>query len=60
MIRRERRAREVAGELVKRLAVGELGVAVQQFDLADAALALDELGAGRVRGRAVVTAHGAG
>jgi NADPH:quinone reductase len=57
MIRRERRAREVAGELIRRLSAGELRVGVQRFDLAEAALALDELRAGRIRGRAVVTAH---
>ncbi|QUH02035.1 zinc-binding dehydrogenase [Saccharopolyspora erythraea] len=60
MIRREHRAREVAGELVEKLSAGELHVAVQQFDLADAAAALDELRAGRLRGRAVVTPHGLG
>jgi NADPH:quinone reductase len=55
MIRRERRAREVSGELVERLSAGELHLGVQRFDFADAALALDELRAGRVRGRAVLT-----
>ncbi|SFW78517.1 quinone oxidoreductase family protein [Amycolatopsis australiensis] len=54
MIRQERRAREVAGELVKRLSAGELSVAVQQYAFADAALALEDLRAGRVRGRAVL------
>ncbi|WP_216896878.1 quinone oxidoreductase family protein [Nocardia alni] len=54
MIRRERRAREVAGPLIERLAAGELSVPVQRFDLADAATALDLLRAGRIRGRAVV------
>ena len=54
MIRQERRAREVAGDLVRRLAAGELRVPVQRFDLADAALALDALRAGQIRGRAVL------
>ena len=54
MIRRERRAREVSAELVGRLAAGELRLAVETFDLADTAAALDALRAGRVRGRAVV------
>ena len=54
MIRRERRARDVSGELVRRLAGGELDVAVQTYDLADTAAAIDDLRAGRVAGRAVV------
>ncbi|WP_191243618.1 quinone oxidoreductase family protein [Amycolatopsis deserti] len=54
MIRRERRAREIAGDLVKRLSAGELRVAVQRYDLAEAASALADLRAGRVRGRAVL------
>lgn len=54
MIRRERRAREIAGGLVERLSSGGLRVGVQRFALDDTALALDELRAGRVRGRAVV------
>lgn len=54
MIRQERRAREVSDELVRRLAAGELGVAVQPYDLADAAAAVEDLRAGRVAGRAVV------
>lgn len=57
MIRQERRAREVAGGLVQRLAAGELSVPVQRFDLAEAALALGRLRAGTIRGRAVVTAQ---
>ena len=57
MIRRERRAREVADELVDRLAAGTLQVQVQTFDLADTELALNDLRAGRIEGRAVVTAH---
>jgi NADPH2:quinone reductase len=54
MIRQERRAREVAGDLVKRLSAGELQVGVQRYEFADAALALEDLRAGRVRGRAVL------
>jgi len=60
MIRRERRAREVSGELVQRLSAGELSVAVQTYDLADAADALDDLRAGRVQGRAIVRPRPAG
>jgi NADPH2:quinone reductase len=44
----------VAGELVRRLARGELEVAVQTYDLADTAKAIEDLRAGRVAGRAVV------
>jgi NADPH:quinone reductase len=54
MIRQERRAREVAGELLPRLAAGELQVAVERFAIADIARALDALRSGRIRGRAVV------
>ncbi|MGC0386615.1 alcohol dehydrogenase catalytic domain-containing protein [Streptomyces sp. SAI-129] len=54
MIRQERRAREVSGDLVRRLSEGELTLAVQGFGLADAAAALDALRGGRVRGRAVL------
>jgi NADPH2:quinone reductase len=54
MIRQERRAREVSGELVRRLASGELDVAVQTYDLAKTAAALEDLRTGRVAGRAVV------
>lgn len=54
MIRQERRAREVCGELVGRLAAGELGVAVRAYDLADTAKAVEDLREGRVAGRAVV------
>lgn len=54
MIRQERRARAVAGDLVKRLSAGELSLAVQKYEFADAALALEDLRAGRVRGRAVL------
>ncbi|MGW6403717.1 quinone oxidoreductase family protein [Streptomyces sp. NPDC055134] len=54
MIRQERRAREVADDLVRRLSAGELTVAVEKFGLTDIATALDALRGGRVRGRAVV------
>lgn len=54
MIRQERRAREVAGELAGRLSAGALQVAVERFGIADTARALDALRSGRVRGRAVV------
>jgi NADPH2:quinone reductase len=55
MIRRERRARELADGLVGLLADGALSVAVQRFALADAAHALERLRSGRIRGRAVLT-----
>ncbi|WP_439657641.1 quinone oxidoreductase family protein [Lentzea sp. HUAS TT2] len=54
MIRRERRAREVADDLAKRLSAGELRVDVQRYAFADAASAVEDLKAGRVRGRAVL------
>jgi NADPH:quinone reductase-like Zn-dependent oxidoreductase len=54
MIRNERRAREVAPDLVRRLAAGELRVDVQSFGLDDIAAGLSLLRAGRVRGRAAV------
>ncbi|MFF1568109.1 zinc-binding alcohol dehydrogenase family protein [Streptomyces sp. NPDC058293] len=54
MIRQERRAREIAGDLVRRLSSGELTVAVEKFGLDDVSQALDALRNGRVRGRAVV------
>ncbi|HWG23122.1 quinone oxidoreductase family protein [Actinospica sp.] len=55
MIRRERRAREVAGGLVDLLADGAMSLSVDRFALADAAHALERLRSGRVRGRAVLT-----
>lgn len=55
MIRRERRAREIAIELVELLADGVLRLPVERFPLADAARVLELLGAGRVRGRAALT-----
>ncbi|MDH6455659.1 NADPH2:quinone reductase [Streptomyces sp. SAI-119] len=54
MIRQERRAREVSGDLVRRLSGGELTLAVEEFRLGDAPAALDALRGGRVRGRAVL------
>ncbi|MFI0238603.1 zinc-binding alcohol dehydrogenase family protein [Streptomyces sp. NPDC016845] len=54
MIRQERRAREVSGDLARRLSEGELFLAVQEFGLTEAAAALDALRGGRVRGRAVL------
>ncbi|KUN29710.1 NADPH:quinone reductase [Streptomyces antibioticus] len=54
MIRQERRARAVSGDLVRRLSEGELTLAVEEFGLADAPAALDALRGGRVRGRAVL------
>jgi NADPH:quinone reductase-like Zn-dependent oxidoreductase len=54
MIRQERRAREVSGELARRLVTGELRLAVHGFGLDDAATALTRLRSGQVRGRAVL------
>ena len=54
MIRRERRAREIATDLIKDLADGTLHMTVQQFPLADAARALNQLTAGHIHGRAVL------
>jgi NADPH:quinone reductase len=54
MIRQERRAQEVAGELIERLSAGELQVAFERFGIADTAQALEALRSGRIRGRAVV------
>ena len=54
MIRRERRAHEVASELVEQLSAGQLHIETQRYDLADAATALADLRAGKVRGRAVL------
>ncbi|MCO8277535.1 zinc-binding dehydrogenase [Actinoplanes sp. TRM 88003] len=55
MIRHERRARELAPELIRRLAAGELGVAVESVDLDNAADALERMRSGHIRGRAVIT-----
>jgi NADPH:quinone reductase len=54
MIRQERRAQEVAGQLIERVSAGELQVAFERFGLADTAQALEALRSGRIRGRAVV------
>ncbi|HEY1699629.1 MAG TPA: zinc-binding dehydrogenase [Trebonia sp.] len=54
MIRQERRARQIAPDLVRQLSAGELEVAVERFSLADIARALDALRSGRLRGRAVI------
>ncbi|GGV63158.1 quinone oxidoreductase [Streptomyces longisporoflavus] len=54
MIRQERRAREVSGDLARRLSEGDLTLAVEEFGLAEAAEALGALRGGRVRGRAVL------
>lgn len=54
MIRQERRAREIAPELVRQLAAGELQLAVERFSLADTAAALGALRSGSLKGRAVV------
>ncbi|NKQ51719.1 zinc-binding dehydrogenase [Amycolatopsis sp. K13G38] len=55
MIRKERRAREIAGGLLEQLANGTLRVETQAFELGDIAGAVEQLRAGKVRGRAVVT-----
>ncbi|MGW3949510.1 quinone oxidoreductase family protein [Streptomyces sp. NPDC004752] len=54
MIRQERRAREISGELVRRLSCGDLTLPVETFGLGDTPAALEALRNGRVRGRAVV------
>jgi NADPH:quinone reductase len=54
MIRQERRAREIAPELVRMLAAGELQVAVERFSLGEVAKALEALRSGSLKGRAVV------
>jgi NADPH:quinone reductase len=55
MIRHERRARELAPELIRRLAAGELRVAVESVALDDATDAIERMRTGHVRGRAVLT-----
>ncbi|MER6530571.1 zinc-binding dehydrogenase [Streptomyces sp. NPDC001508] len=60
MIRQERRAREVSGELVRRLSCGDLTLPVETFGLGDTPAALEALRNGRVRGRAVVLPGRAG
>ena len=54
MIRREKRARQLADGLVDLLADGALSLSVERFALADAAHALERLRSGRIRGRAVL------
>ena len=54
MIRNEPRAREIAPELARRIAAGELHVDVESFALDDIADGLTRLRDGRLRGRAVV------
>lgn len=54
MIRRTLQARELAAELAPLLVSGELVLDVEVFEFHQAAEALDALGAGRVRGRAVL------
>jgi len=54
MIRNERRAREVSGELIARLAAGELHMEVDTFDLADIQHGLNLLRTGGLRGRGAI------
>jgi NADPH2:quinone reductase len=54
MIRRNREARGFAEELAPLLVSGELVLDVEEFGFEDAARALELLGAGRLRGRAVL------
>lgn len=54
MIRRDREARSLADELVPLLVRGELTLAVERFEFGDAARALELLGAGKLRGRAIL------
>ena len=58
MIRRDREARALADELAPLLVSGELTLGVETFDFADAAHALELLGAGKLRGRAVLVPRG--
>lgn len=55
MITREKRAREVAPELIARIVAGELSVPVEQVDPQSAPDALARLADGKIRGRAVFT-----
>ncbi|GID29314.1 quinone oxidoreductase family protein [Paractinoplanes brasiliensis] len=55
MIRHERRARELAPALIRKLAAGELSVAVESVSLGDAVDALRRMRSGHVRGRAVLS-----
>lgn len=54
MIRRDREARAAATELAPLLVSGDLRLSIERFDFEDAARALDLLGAGKLRGRAVL------
>ncbi|MBY6537936.1 zinc-binding dehydrogenase [Rhodococcus sp. BP-349] len=54
MIRREESARAAVPELAALLAAGELTLDHETFSLDETGIALDKLGAGKVRGRAVV------
>lgn len=54
MIRRDREARALADELTPLLVSGEVILGVESFDFEDAARALELLGAGKLRGRAVL------
>lgn len=54
MIRREAAARTLAEELVALLLTGEVQIHVERFPFGDAARALELLGAGKLRGRAVL------
>lgn len=54
MIRRDREARALAADLAPLLVTGELRLNVERFDFEDAARALELLGAGKLRGRAVL------
>lgn len=59
MIRNERRAREVSGELIDRLVNGTLHVAVETFPIDAIGEGLARLASGQVHGRAVVLFGGA-
>lgn len=54
MIRRDREACELAPQLADLLVSGELSLGVEEFDLGDAARAVDLLQSGRMRGRGVL------
>ncbi|MBM7517064.1 zinc-binding dehydrogenase [Nocardioides nitrophenolicus] len=54
MIRRDREARELAAELAPLLAAGQLAVDVEPFGFEDSGRALELLGSGKLRGRAVL------
>lgn len=60
MIRRDRQARALAEELAPLLVSGELTLDVQEFAFTDTARALELLGSGGVRGRAVLVPAAAG